>query len=364
MYLYAREGLGQIPTTLGPGIDPIGSQNELCPRLQDMHGRYLDWLDYVGRTRSPNDPLSKYKRFINEDAYRAYVESCKQNAIEELLKRIKSFPSFPWSKPQTPKTPQTPTSLKMRGPLGEAEQTAGWFGEPAQSTAPAFRFICPTGCAPQAANQCIGIVRRAIQDAIWLAENAAEKLISRDGEALGLFRFFFGDPERLVPWANNRPAADLVADRFRAVAHGFRTRVPHIRCAVVGPGAEDCGPGNAFVVPRRAPTATIPLPRNTILLCPPFWGAAPAGTVLRFWRAAILLHEMLHLLYWQFFGHQVNLPRPGDPEERRRDNSHCYEAFALRVAKHGADAGDVTACTRNITAACAADPTTCGARPF
>lgn len=236
----------------------------------------------------------------------------------------------------TPPPPVSPTAAS-RTP-SEAEQTVGWFGEPAIGpTAPAFRFICPAGCAPHAANECLAIVRRAVQDAIWLAENAAAKLIAREIEALRLFRFFFGDPLLPVPWANNRPAADLVADRFRRVAEGFRKRVPHIRCST------DAG-CNAFTEPRAAPSQTNPLPRNTIFLCPPFWSAAIPGTVPRFWRAAVLLHEMLHLLYWQFFGHQVNLPRPGDPEERHRDNSHCYETFALRVAEHGADPSDVTAC--------------------
>ena len=211
------------------------------------------------------------------------------------------------------------------------------LGQPAQSTVTAFRLM-PAACPPQAAN----IVRRAIQDAIRLAQNAASKLTARDVEAIRLFRFFFGDPERPIPWANHRRAADLVAHRFQTVADGFRSRVPHIRCATAADA--DCGATVAFVVPRRAPTAAIPLPRNTISLCPPFWGAAPAGTVPRFWRAATLLHEMLHLLFSNFFGHQVNLPRPGDPEERRRDNSNCYESFALRVAGHGADATAVTDC--------------------
>jgi len=61
-------------------------------------------------------------------------------------------------------------------------------------------------------------------------------------------------------------------------------------------------------------------------------------------RAGVVLHEMLHLLYWVFFGHRANLPRPGDPEERRRDNSHCYEAFALEVAGRAADPRDIAAC--------------------
>ncbi len=105
MYLYdTTEGLGQFPTTLGPGIDPIGAQKTMCPLLRD-DGRDLEWLDYVLRTRSPQDPLSKYKRFINEVAYRAYVESCKQDTIEELKKHIRLFP---WSKPPTPRPPFTP----------------------------------------------------------------------------------------------------------------------------------------------------------------------------------------------------------------------------------------------------------------
>lgn len=216
----------------------------------------------------------------------------------------------------------------------------GFIGEPAAPVAgatPPFRFFCPIGCAPQTAAQCQRIVAQAVRDAIALAERAAQRLEQRDAEALRLFQFFFGAPLRPVPWANNRPAADLVAQRYRAVAAGFRSRVPHVRCSTEA----GC---NAFVQPRAAPSPANPLPRNTILLCPPFWGPGPPGTVPRFRRAAIVLHEMLHLLFWEFFGHQVNLPRPGDPEERRRDNSHCYEAFALRVNGHAAEADDVSAC--------------------
>ena len=218
------------------------------------------------------------------------------------------------------------------------------FGQPTVAVIPPFRFTCPVGCPPHAANECRAVVGRAIRDAIFLAESAATKLEARDNEAVRLFRFFFGDPSRPVPWADNRQAADLVAFRYRAVADGFRKRVPHIRCGTVAAG--DCGAtANAYTRPRHAPTPTIPFPHNTIVLCPPFWGPSPPGTDVESWRSAILLHEMLHLLFWEFFGHQVNLPRPGDPEERRRDNAHCYEAFALRVAKHGADPADVTACT-------------------
>src|SRR6266542_5361710 len=125
--------------------------------------------------------------------------------------------------------------------LAEGDFVVGQAPAPAPSAGPAFRFDCGAGCAPLAANQCRQVVRRAIIDAIRFAENAATQLEARDKEAMRLFRFFFGDPTRAVPWANNRP-------------------------------------------------------------------------------------------------------RPGDPEERRRDNAHCYEAFALRTAGHGADPADVAAC--------------------
>lgn len=238
----------------------------------------------------------------------------------------------PAARAARPAVPPRPAPSRPT-PLGEPPVATA----PAVTTTPAFRFFCPGNCAPEAANRCRTIVEAALRDATWLADNAAARLEARDAEAVRLFRFFFGDPERAVPWAGNRPAADLVAGRYRSAANGFRTRVPHVRCSA----RADC---NAFTQARAAPSAANPLPRNTILLCRPFWGGNPPGTTQRFWRAAIVLHEMLHLLYWQFFGHQANLPRPGDPEERRRDNSHCYEAFALRVAGEGADAFDVTAC--------------------
>src|SRR5687768_8930922 len=81
---------------------------------------------------------------------------------------------------------------------------------PAPAQAPAFRFHCPIGCAPHAANQCMGIVSGAIRDAIVLAENAANRLDARTTTAVARFRALFGDPERPVPWANNKLAAELV----------------------------------------------------------------------------------------------------------------------------------------------------------
>jgi hypothetical protein len=195
---------------------------------------------------------------------------------------------------------------------------------------PAFRFACAAGCAPHAAGRCRAVLAQGVRDAIALADGAAAKLEAspRDAETVRLFRFFFGhDPSRPVPWAGNQQSGLSVAKRFRAASHGFRTRVPHFNC----PPAAACVNFNAFVQPGLEP--------NRISVCPPFW-----STPNRHQRGAILLHEMLHLLFRSFFGHQRNPPNPADPQERRRDNSHCYEAFALRVMGHGVDQGDVEAC--------------------
>ncbi len=104
MYLYDNDALGDYPQTVGPGIDPIGSQKTMCPLLR-QDGRDLEWLDYVLRTASPDDPLSRYKKFLNEVAYRAYLESCKGDSIDELKKHLKLFP---WSKPGPPPPPPAP----------------------------------------------------------------------------------------------------------------------------------------------------------------------------------------------------------------------------------------------------------------
>src|SRR5215213_4564208 len=101
MYLYDNEPLGDYPQTLGPGIDPIGSQRTMCPLLR-QNGRDVEWLDYVRRRDSSTDPLSTYKKFLNEAAYRAYLESCKGDSIDVLKKQIKLFP---WSKPAGPPLP-------------------------------------------------------------------------------------------------------------------------------------------------------------------------------------------------------------------------------------------------------------------
>jgi hypothetical protein len=184
-----------------------------------------------------------------------------------------------------------------------------------------------------AADRCRAVVLDAICDAINLARNAATALESAPPcpKTIRLFRFFFGhDPSRPVPWAGNRPSGLIVAHRLRRSAEELAGgRTVTYRCVTNCPATTNA----------RTNAAQDP---SLIRLCPRFFNP-PAGLPLsrEMFRAGVLLHEMLHLLYHQFFHHPGH--PSGDPV-RRRDNAHCYEAFALRLAGHAAEPGDVTAC--------------------
>jgi hypothetical protein len=211
------------------------------------------------------------------------------------------------------------------------------LGQP--SPVPVFRFECPAGCAPLAADQCRKVLLQAIRDAIHLASNSASKLEAnpRDAKTVSIFLKLFGhDPSRAVPWANNKESGAIVAWRLRKVAQelggGRRTLY---RCGC---------PGAAPTVNARTVS---PL---EVRLCSRFWslaqpGVLPAGQNPRWIRAGIILHEMLHQLFREFFRHFRVPPRPDDPQERRRDNSHCYEAFALLVDGHTPSQSDMNRCT-------------------
>jgi peptidoglycan hydrolase-like protein with peptidoglycan-binding domain len=209
---------------------------------------------------------------------------------------------------------------------GEIFEYESGSSAPPASPRASFRLECPAGCAPFPANQCEAILRRAILDAIALANNAARKLTAAqvDSETKRLFRFFFGhDPSRPVPWANNQESRISVAKRFlssaRELGGGRWTRY---RC-----GCADCD----------LDTNAITVGVSEVCLCPNFWGASPQhGLSARFFRAGVILHEMLHQLFIEFLLH--------DPNEHRRNNAHCYEAFAMRLAGHAADQADVRQC--------------------
>lgn len=211
------------------------------------------------------------------------------------------------------------------GPLCRQQMGNVFIGEAGttpRAPGPVFRFACST-CPPYTATQCRDILRRAILDAIDLANNAASKLeVSPvDATTNGHFLHLYGHPPtRPVPWAGNRPSGSIVARRLRIVARELHTRGTQFHCGC--PGAR----------PTVNASTLRPYTLNTIRLCPRFWRQS------RMWRAGILLHEMLHLFFGQFFRHH-----PNDPE-RRRDNAHCYEAFALLVAGHTPDNSDITAC--------------------
>src|SRR5262249_42497581 len=83
---------------------------------------------------------------------------------------------------------------------------------------------------------------------------------------------------------------------------------------------------------------------NVINLCGPFWNppANLRGLPTENFRAGTIIHEMLHMLFTDFF-HPAGDPR--DPWEFRRDNSHCYKAFTLRINGYGGDANAVSRCT-------------------
>ena len=214
--------------------------------------------------------------------------------------------------------------------LHETQQDT--LGEPPTPAvrAPVFDLDCAGACAPFTDAQCRGVLRRAILDAIALATNAAEKLEAKtpDAETVRLFRFFFGHPPSTnIPWADNTPSRVSVAQRFRSVANelngGRRTRYSCV-CEATAPAG------------RRGETRD----SLDVRLCPAFWRPAGLHVSDQIFRAGVVLHEMIHQLFGEFL-HDVSTVS-------MRVNAHCYEAFAMRLAKHAADPGDVRQCRPDL----------------
>jgi hypothetical protein len=210
-------------------------------------------------------------------------------------------------------------------------------GEPpvaAGASGPIFDLVCAPGrCAPFADNQCRTVLRRATLDAIALANNAADKLSADnpDPETTRLFRAFFGhDPSRPIPWADNQPSRLSVASRFRSCARelngGRRTQYSCV-CAANAPAG------------RRGETHS-PL---DVRLCPAFWRPAGLRVSDRFFRAGVVLHEMVH----QLFGFVGDIS-----DVSRRVNAHCYEAFAMRLASPAGVAASLAAPTPSSYRTC------------
>jgi hypothetical protein len=213
----------------------------------------------------------------------------------------------------------------------------GWNLGLVPPAGPAFRFECPDVDATTRAQR-RNTLRQSLLDAIDLANSAAASLEASPRAPMTIARFqaLFGhQPTRPVPWAGNAQSGAIVARRFRIVARELRSRNTLYRCI-------ECGESTIPECPLDTPT--IPCPRNaqvelpftlnTIELCPRFW------TQSAVWRAGIVLHEMLHLYLGRFFLHG-----PGG-RERRRDNAHCYEAFAIQIAGSAPDQCDICRCRR------------------
>jgi OmpA family len=243
---------------------------------------------------------------------------------------------------QVTQEPETPEQRTQANPSNGRDTASppleAWdLGQP-PPTGPVFSIECPAGCSPVAAGQCRNILLWAIRDAIHLAANTASKLEAnpRDPKTVSIFLKLFGhDPSRRVPWAENKESGAIVAWRLRKVAQelggGRRTLY---RCGC---------PGAAPTVNARTVSPT------EVLLCPRFWklgqpGFLPAGQDPRWIRAGTILHEMLHQLFGEFFRHFRVPPHPDDPQERRRDNAHCYEAFALLVDGRTPSQSDINRC--------------------
>lgn len=106
MYMYDQ--LGEPPAK---PVDPAGHQKEVCPLIRGQMGKFLDFQDYLTRALDSKDPLSQFKVMRNRDLYDAFVDSCKKDVIEEILKAI---PWFPRIFRPPPRDPKNPTDLRMR----------------------------------------------------------------------------------------------------------------------------------------------------------------------------------------------------------------------------------------------------------
>lgn len=250
------------------------------------------------------------------------------------------------------------------------------FGE--QPPCPPFKFFCTcplpdVHCRKRKQQLCDRIL-----GAINLAKRAATILETKPIGPLTvvLFRDTFKDVPTDRWEVPGKPghtilAGDLVARRFRAVAHELLTSnttytcIDDKRCANLTksrcstdfwprpegrprlngfgltesdrrdeivrplPPPPPCHPTDA-IVPDTAALAL--LCKNEVLLCPPFWNMP-----IKIHQEGTILHEMFHLCFGltcSWFQH--------DQKERKKNSAYCYEVFACGTA---ADPASITACT-------------------
>jgi hypothetical protein len=196
--------------------------------------------------------------------------------------------------------------------LHEVEQPASLETLAKKAAGPALRFVCNAGCPCGNQAQCRGILRRAIEDAIRLANRAASRLEVRPRTAatIEMFRGIFGHPpNRPVPWGGGRDSGGIVARRYRLAVGALQTNNTQYECANIHAFARTLSPDRVLIGPR-------------------FWKQTddPHGPQ-RFaqYRAGTILHEMMHQYFLSFILH--------DKRERRRNNAHCLTVFALRASR-------------------------------
>jgi hypothetical protein len=161
---------------------------------------------------------------------------------------------------------------------------------------------------------------------------------AEQNETARLFRFFFRhDPLHQIRGPALEDSGVSIAKRFRAVARELDGgRRVSFDCR---PDREGCGQDLTCCDPDNNAWFHPGVP-NSVTLCSGFWNPPPTlrGLPQRTYRAAIIVHEMMHMLFHGVIGDTV----PGRPL------AACYEAFALRVAGFGADRFDVCACRPDV----------------
>ena len=260
--------------------------------------------------------------------------------------------------------------------INEGRAILGGFGEKKGPTCPPIKFACTCPLPDLHCNKRKQLLCDRILGAINLAKRAATILETKPLGPLTviLFRKAFGDAPTdrwEVPGNPSRTilAGDLVARRFRAVAHELLTSnttytcIDDTRCANLKrsrcstdwrrpegrpqlngfginlPPRPDVVPRPETLPPPCHPTDTIVvdtvalalLCKNEVLLCPPFWTMSK-----KIHQEGTILHEMFHLCFGltcSWFQH--------DQKERKKNSAHCYEVFACGGA---ADPTSVTAC--------------------
>lgn len=210
---------------------------------------------------------------------------------------------------------------------------------------------CPDKfCAacPVHGGTCRAVLLDAINEAIQLALGAAAKLESaisvppgsrnrEQKETARLFTAFFcHDPSLFIPWAHG-PSGASIAVRFRSVAKELDGgRKIHFVCR---PTTDPCG-NEDTCCDKDTFAFTMRGNHINLFLCSQFWDddqQRQPGLPAVDNRAGTIIHEMLHMLFGEGpeSGHgKIHGILDADP---KRANSHCYNAFVLRVNGFGGD---------------------------